>query len=55
VTPRRRRLCFASPPNKGVSQSEVGAFLDVDPIALVRMLDKLHEERLVERRAHPTD
>ncbi len=30
-------------------------WLDIEPIALVRMLDKLHEEGLVERRAHPTD
>src|SRR5271168_3494088 len=41
--------------NEGVSQSEVAAWLDIEPIALVRMLDKLHEEGLVERRAHPTD
>ncbi len=32
-----------------------GDRLDIEPIALVRMLDKLHEEGLVERRAHPTD
>ena len=41
--------------NEGVSQSEVATWLDMEPIALVRMLDKLHEEGLVERRAHPTD
>ena len=41
--------------NEGVSQAEVAAWLDIEPIALVRMLDKLHEEGLVERRAHPTD
>ena len=41
--------------NEGVSQAEVAASLDIEPIALVRMLDKLHEEGLVERRAHPTD
>jgi MarR family transcriptional regulator for hemolysin len=41
--------------NEGVSQSGVAAWLDIEPIALVRMLDKLHEEGLVERRAHPTD
>ena len=40
---------------EGVSQAEVAAWLDIEPIALVRMLDKLHEEGLVERRAHPTD
>ena len=41
--------------NEGVSQAEVATWLDIEPIALVRMLDKLHEEGLVERRPHPTD
>jgi MarR family transcriptional regulator for hemolysin len=41
--------------NEGVSQAEVATWLGIEPIALVRMLDKLHEEGLVERRAHPTD
>jgi MarR family transcriptional regulator, transcriptional regulator for hemolysin len=41
--------------NEGVSQAEMAAWLGIEPIALVRMLDKLHEEGLVERRAHPTD
>jgi MarR family transcriptional regulator for hemolysin len=39
----------------GVSQTVAATDLDVEPIALVRMLDRLHEEELVERRAHPTD
>jgi MarR family transcriptional regulator, transcriptional regulator for hemolysin len=41
--------------NQGVSQAEVAAWLGIEPIALVRMLDRLHDEGLVERRAHPTD
>jgi MarR family transcriptional regulator, transcriptional regulator for hemolysin len=41
--------------NEGVSQAEVATWLGIEPIALVRMLDKLHEEGLVERRPHPTD
>ena len=41
--------------NEGVSQSEVATWLDLEPIALVRMLDKLNDEGLVQRRAHPTD
>jgi MarR family transcriptional regulator, transcriptional regulator for hemolysin len=41
--------------NEGVSQAEVATWLGIEPIALVRMLDKLHDEGLVERRAHPTD
>jgi MarR family transcriptional regulator, transcriptional regulator for hemolysin len=39
----------------GVSQTAAASDLDVEPIALVRMLDRLHEEGLVERRAHATD
>src|SRR5580658_5060740 len=39
----------------GVGQTAAATDLDIEPIALVRMLDRLHEEGLVERRAHPTD
>jgi len=39
----------------GLSHSKDATWLDMEPIALVRMLDKLSEEGLVERRAHPTD
>src|ERR1700731_2459903 len=41
--------------NEGLSQAAVATFLDIEPIALVRLLDRLHEEGLVERRLHPTD
>jgi MarR family transcriptional regulator, transcriptional regulator for hemolysin len=41
--------------NPGLSQTTAATELDIEPIALVRMLDRLHEEGLVERRAHPTD
>jgi MarR family transcriptional regulator for hemolysin len=39
----------------GLSQTAAATELDIEPIALVRMLDRLHEEGFVERRAHPTD
>jgi MarR family transcriptional regulator, transcriptional regulator for hemolysin len=41
--------------NPGLSQTAAATDLDIEPIALVRMLDRLAEEGLVERRAHPTD
>jgi MarR family transcriptional regulator, transcriptional regulator for hemolysin len=41
--------------NPGISQAATANDLDMEPIALVRMLDRLAEEGLVERRAHPTD
>jgi MarR family transcriptional regulator for hemolysin len=55
ITRRQAAVMLYVARNEGVSQSEVAAWLDMEPIALVRMLDKLHEEGLVERRAHPTD
>jgi MarR family transcriptional regulator for hemolysin len=41
--------------NPGLSQTTAASDLDVEPIALVRMIDRLNEEGLVERRAHATD
>ena len=40
---------------EGLSQAAAATRLDIEPIALVRLLDRLHEERLVDRRPHPTD
>jgi MarR family transcriptional regulator, transcriptional regulator for hemolysin len=55
ITRRQAAVLLYIARKEGVSQAEVANWLDIEPIALVRMLDKLHEEGLVERRAHPTD
>ena len=55
ITRRQAAVLLYIARSQGVSQAEVATWLDIEPIALVRMLDKLHEEGLVERRAHPTD
>ena len=55
ITRRQAAVVLYIARKEGVSQSEVATWLDLEPIALVRMLDKLHEEGLVERRRHPTD
>jgi DNA-binding MarR family transcriptional regulator len=55
ITRRQAAVVLYIARNEGVSQAEVATWLDLEPIALVRMLDKLNEEGLVERRAHPTD
>src|SRR4029077_19436443 len=55
ITRRQAAVVLYVARNEGVSQTEVATWLDMEPIALVRMLDKLHEEGVVERRAHPTD
>ena len=39
----------------GVNQGAVADLLDVDPITVCRMVDRLQEAELVERRADPAD
>jgi DNA-binding MarR family transcriptional regulator len=41
--------------NEGIHQGALAEILEVEPITLVRILDKLEERGLVERRRHPTD
>ncbi|HEY1934496.1 MAG TPA: MarR family transcriptional regulator [Acetobacteraceae bacterium] len=55
ITRRQATVMIYISRHEGVSQAEVAAWLNIEPIALVRMLDKLCEEGLVARRAHPTD
>ncbi len=55
ITRQQARALLYIGRNEGLSQAAVATMLDIEPIALVRMLDRLHEEGLVERRLHPTD
>ena len=55
ITRQQARALLATARNEGVSQAAIATLLDIEPIALVRLLDRLHEEGLVERRLHPTD
>ncbi len=55
ITRQQARALLYIARNEGLSQSAVATMLDIEPIALVRVLDRLHEEGLVDRRAHPTD
>ena len=41
--------------NEGIQQGALAEILEVEPITLTRILDRLEEAGLVERRAHPTD
>lgn len=41
--------------SEGLNQSELAETLDLQPITLTRLLDKLGESGLVERRPDPTD
>jgi MarR family transcriptional regulator, transcriptional regulator for hemolysin len=55
ITREQARALLHIARNEGMSQAAVATTLDIEPIALVRIIDRLHEEGLVERRLHPTD
>ena len=55
ITRQQAKVMIYISRHEGVSQAAVATWLGIEPIALVRMLDKLCEEGMVERRAHPTD
>jgi DNA-binding MarR family transcriptional regulator len=55
ITRRQAAVLIYVSRHEGVSQAEVAARLDLEPISLVRLLDKLCEDGMVERHAHPTD
>jgi DNA-binding MarR family transcriptional regulator len=55
LTRRQAAVLIHISRREGVSQAEIAALVDMEPIALVRMLDKLCDEGLVERHPHPTD
>jgi DNA-binding MarR family transcriptional regulator len=40
---------------EGMTQAEMAEALEIQPISLVRLIDRLCEQDLVERRPHPTD
>ena len=41
--------------NEGVNQGRLAELMDVEPISVCRMVDRLQEAELVERRADPAD
>ncbi len=41
--------------NEGIKQAELAEMLDLQPISLTRLLDRLAENGLIERRADPND
>jgi DNA-binding MarR family transcriptional regulator len=55
ITRQQARALLYIARNEGLSQAAVATMLDIEPIALVRLLDRLHEEGLVERHSHQTD
>ncbi|CAN7432997.1 MarR family winged helix-turn-helix transcriptional regulator [Rhizobium sp. LjRoot258] len=41
--------------NEGIHQGGLAEILEIEPITLVRILDKLADRGLIERRQHPSD
>jgi MarR family transcriptional regulator, transcriptional regulator for hemolysin len=41
--------------NEGLSQTRLAQLLEIEPVTLVKQLDRLQHAGLVERRAHPSD
>ena len=41
--------------HEGIQQGGLAEILEIEPITLTRILDRLEQAELVERRAHPTD
>jgi MarR family transcriptional regulator, transcriptional regulator for hemolysin len=41
--------------NEGIHQGALADLLEIEPITLVRLLDRMEERGLVERRRHPSD
>src|SRR5258708_34433503 len=41
--------------NEGINQSRLAELLDVEPITLCRIVDKLQSFGLIERQPHPSD
>lgn len=55
VTRPQWRALFTLAHKPGLTQSELAEFLEVERISLCRMVDRLAEASLVERRADPDD
>lgn len=55
VTRPQWRVLTSLVRNEGINQGGLADLLEVEPITLCRMVDRLQEARLVERRADPND
>jgi DNA-binding MarR family transcriptional regulator len=55
VTGPQWRLLTTLFRNEGINQGTLAELLEVEPITLCRMVDRLEESGLIERRANPSD
>ena len=52
--PQCKVLCYLQR-NEGISQAQLAYLTDTDPMTLVRILDRMERDGLIERRPDPTD
>lgn len=55
VTRQQWQTLFTLQRNEGINQGGLAELMEVEPITLTRMIDRLQEAGLVERRPHPDD
>lgn len=55
LTPQLHRLLLAAHRRPGCRQVELAGWLDLSPVTVGRMLDRLEQQGLVRRQSHPTD
>jgi len=55
LSPQLHRLLLAAHHLPGCRQVELAGWLDLSPVTVGRMLDRLEQQGLVRRESHPTD
>ncbi len=55
LTQEQCRVIFHLSRNEGIHQVDLAELLEIRPITLARLLDKLQENQLIERRLNPDD
>lgn len=55
LTRSQWQVLFYISKNEGIHQSALADLLEIEPITLVRILDKMEARNLIERRRHETD
>lgn len=55
LTPQLHRLLLVAHRNPGCRQVELAEWLEISPVTIGRMLDRLEHQGLLRRERHPTD
>src|SRR6202020_1530814 len=55
LTRSQRQVLTYLAQNEGINQARLAELLEIEPITLCRILDKLEARRLIETQPHPSD